>query len=440
MFLLALQLAALTPTVTESDKSLLVIVLDDVGPEHLEFTPQGQDAGNPVSTPVLSALASTGIRYTNFQTMPNCSPTRAALLTGRYPHRTGIGQAIKPGETAELPATEATIADRLAARGYATMLAGKWHLGEVDPEQVCAMGFQSWTGAQENLSGAANYWYWERYDDTAEAGAAWSLETAYAPSVTTDAALAWIQAQSGPWFAMVSYNLAHAPYHEPPGFAGMCASPLEKYRAMIECLDGEVGRLLAGVSLEEVTVLVLSDNGSPGPMAMLPNTAEHSKGTAYRGGIETTMICAGYAVQRAINTGKNTAGQVLTGHANAVDICATAMRLMPPIMPDPGGWPLTDSLPLYTATGKWIDTAREWTFSERFEPNGVAPGGPYTELSRAVEEHGYKAVWNELGEVELFDVVSDPWETVDTLLDGISPEEQATLDGLTARLAEIGIP
>lgn len=217
---------------------------------------------------------------------------------------------------------------------------------------------------------------------------------------------------------------------------GPFATSLERYRAMIEYLDWEIGRLLAGVNLADVTVLVLSDNGPQNNVLQWPNTAGKSKFTAYRGGIETTMIAAGYAVNRAIAGGKNTAGQVLSGHAHVVDIYRTALRICPG--PDPGGWPVTDSLPLYSLTGQWLDGPHGWNFTERAEPLGVTPGGPYTDLSRAVEEIGYKAVWSTTT-VELFDVWDDPWETVDLLADGVSAQEQAVLDGLTARLTEIGL-
>jgi arylsulfatase A-like enzyme len=206
---------------------------------------------------------------------------------------------------------------------------------------------------------------------------------------------------------------------------------------MIEYLDGEVGRLLAGVNLEDVTVLVLSDNGSPPSKAMAPNTAEHAKFTAYRGGVETTAIVAGYAVRRAIAGKKNYAGQELTGHAHAVDFYKTALRLCPG--PDPGGWPAADSLALYTAQGKWVDPPRSWNFTELAEPLGVPPGGPYTKLSRAVESGDYKAVWDETGAVELYDVTVDQNETLDLLADGIDAGEQAALDGMAVVLGGLGL-
>lgn len=417
----------------EPAPSLIVVLLDDVGMEHVSWSPQGQDAGNPVATPTLSALAAEGLRFTNLWTTPVCSSTRAALLTGKYGHRTGVGCVIPPGSSYALAETEATIADRLQVRGYETFLGGKFHLGE-DPELPCAIGFSTWVGAQGNLGNGGNYWDWGRWDDTNACSATWTEETAYAPTVTTDAALAWIGAQEGAWFALVGYNLAHAPWHDPPGM-GPFKTNLERYRAMIEYLDSEIGRLLACVDLDEVTVLILSDNGSPPGMALPPNTPEHSKFTSYRGGVETTMIVAGHAARRAIDLGKNTAGQEIAGHAHVVDLYRTALKLCPG--PDPGGWPAVDSVSLYSTFDGFV-APREWNFTELAEPLGVPPGGPYEELSRAVEADGWKAVYD-LDGVELYLVASDPWEVDNVLLDGISPEEQAVLDDFGVKLAGLGL-
>lgn len=150
------------------------------------------------------------------------------------------------------------------------------------------------------------------------------------------------------------------------------------------------------------------------------------------------MAClvAGGAVRGAIAAGHNYPGQRMHGHAHAVDFYATALALLPG--DDPGAWPDTDSRALFQPAHGWLERSRDWNFTERAQPLGAPPGGPYEKLSRAAEENDYKAVWT-VSAVQLYDVLVDPWENIDLLADGISPGEQLILDGLTARLAEIGL-
>jgi arylsulfatase len=89
--------------------------------------------GSEIETPNLDALAGRGLRYVNFHVTPLCSPTRAALLTGRNPHSVGVGMVTHidpgfPGYASELPANQPTLAEVLRAAGYSTLMVGKWHL------------------------------------------------------------------------------------------------------------------------------------------------------------------------------------------------------------------------------------------------------------------------------------------------------------------------
>jgi arylsulfatase A-like enzyme len=427
---MALSLLGLAPAGDAPD-SLLLVVIDDVGAEHLDWTDEGRDAANPVSTPAMSALAAEGIVYENLWATPCCSPTRAALLTGRYGHRTGVGNILSPSSSFALPATEATVADRLGIRGYPTALFGKWHLGN-RPEHPCSMGFGRWDGTSGNLE---DYFVWLRVQDAPDTAANVFPTAGYATTVQTDAAIDWITGQTGPWFACVWFNAAHHPFHTPPG-SGPIPKAQDQYRATIEHLDGEIARLVSVLDLDDVTVWLMSDNGASDKVSQWPVQNGKGKFSAYRGGIEVACLVAGGAVRRAIAAGHNAPGQRMRGHAHAVDFYATALTLMPG--PDGDGWPGTDSRSLYLPAHRWLEGSRDWNFTERAAPVGIVPGGPYNELDRAVEENGYKAIWT-VEAVELYDVLLDPWETTDLLADGISAAEQQILDGLTARLGEIGL-
>ena len=423
-------------------KSTLLVLLDDVGSEYLSFM---DPAIAPARTPVLESLVSEGLLFDNFWSAATCSAARGMLLTGRYGLRTGVGDLVRPNSNFELPAAEVTLAEKMLARGYATGMFGKWHLG-YDPEAPCEQGFQVWSGSLGNLPYSltpfpGGFYDWVRYDDTNQTTAILSQETTYATTSTTDEAMAWIQAQSGAWFSYVAYNDAHKPWDLPPGYTG----PTDKvsvYIAKIEYLDSELGRLLSVVDLDETTVFIISDNGSPKGVEQLPNMLGKSKFTVYRGGVEMPCIVAGHHVRKAVARGLNSPGQVLSGSTHIVDVYRTVLGISPNIggPGNAGQLKPLDSISLYKAGQGFRDTARAWTFVERFEANGAPPNGPYTLLRRAVEENGYKSIEPDMNSPrELYDTALDPWELFDLLADGISPAEQAVLDSLDARLQTLGL-
>ncbi|MFT3967707.1 MAG: arylsulfatase [Sphingobium sp.] len=138
------QLPPPAPAAPQRTPNFLVIVADDLG-----FSDLGAFGGE-IRTPHLDALAKRGVRFTDFHTAPACSPTRAMLLTGTDPHRVGLGamelvtpnQQGKRGLEGYLRADNATLAELLAARGYRTLLSGKWHLGSAPGQDPHDRGFQ----------------------------------------------------------------------------------------------------------------------------------------------------------------------------------------------------------------------------------------------------------------------------------------------------------
>ena len=135
--------------------NIVLIVADDMGYGDFGLYSEGR-----VHTPALDALACNSLRLTqHYSGSPVCSPSRAALLTGRYPHRTG---AITPQETLgndRIALDEATIADSMRAAGYATGLVGKWHNGALDPKyHPNARGFDEFTGFRGGWMDYYNWW------------------------------------------------------------------------------------------------------------------------------------------------------------------------------------------------------------------------------------------------------------------------------------------
>src|SRR4051812_5537676 len=127
--------------------NIVIILADDMGYGDLSAF------GNPnVNTPRLDAMAAAGQKWTNFYVQPVCSPSRAALLTGRLPVRSGMygmptgtaPKVMRDNAAQGLPADEITIAEVLKSRGYATGMVGKWHLGSLPPFLPIRQGFDYW--------------------------------------------------------------------------------------------------------------------------------------------------------------------------------------------------------------------------------------------------------------------------------------------------------
>src|ERR1051325_1741197 len=121
--------------------NIVFIMCDDLGYGDLGCY------GSKIRTPNLDRMAAEGIRFTNFSSAdPVCSPSRAALLTGRYPTRVGVPRVLFPQDTGGLNADEVTLASALKSRGYKTMCIGKWHLGRPDAYLPTSRGFDEYFG------------------------------------------------------------------------------------------------------------------------------------------------------------------------------------------------------------------------------------------------------------------------------------------------------
>jgi arylsulfatase A-like enzyme len=411
--------------------SVIVVVLDDIGADQISAHPSA--AADPPPTPTIGALAAEGLSFTNAWGAPRCSPARACLLTGRFPFRTGIGALVQPGTTHGLQAAEITLAERLRARGYRTALFGKWHLG-LDPEGPCDQGFEVFVGTQGNLDHSRDYWDWDRIDDTAGGRATVSTSSEYSTTTLTDAALAWIASESRPYFAVLAYHAAHEPVHcPPPALQHECTETtgdIEDFRGMVESVDSEIRRIVAGIDRTNTTLIVVGDNGTRDEWT---GVSGKSKGSVYRRGIEIPMILWGAAVDRADQRGTQD-----PGHAHIADLYSTVLALLPG--DGDGGMQVLplDSVSLY-GEGRFASN-RAWNFTERFQPLGAPAAGPYVALHRAVEDSaGFKLICRESGERELYATAADPEEERDLLADGIDSAEQAILDGLDVVLKDLGL-
>ncbi|MDP6056555.1 MAG: sulfatase-like hydrolase/transferase [Dehalococcoidia bacterium] len=283
--------------------NIVLMVADDMGYGDFGLYSEGR-----VHTPALDELASQGIRLTqHYAGSAVCSPSRAALLTGRYPIRTG---AVTPQEVLgndRIALGESSIADSFKAAGYATGMVGKWHNGALDPRfHPNARGFDEFAGF---CGGWADYYRWNLDRN----GILEKSDERYLTDVLADEAASFIDRhQSESFFLMVTWNAPHSPLQAPEEVtqryvdAGFELATAIIY-AMIEVMDRGIAKVreaLRSAGIEDDTLLMFtSDNGPafrhrndqvpagvPLDSVRFNNGFAGAKGSVYEGGIRVPMI------------------------------------------------------------------------------------------------------------------------------------------------------
>lgn len=237
--------------------NVLLIMTDDQG--YGDFSIHG----NPtLKTPHIDALGRQSVRFDRFYVNSFCSPTRAALLTGRYPLRTGVYGVTHGKET--MRQDESTLAELLQPAGYRTGCFGKWHNGEHFPHTPPGQGFDEFFGFHNG--------HWNNYfDSDLLRGAKFEPTKGYITDVLTDEALAFIKTnREQPFLCYVAYNAPHSPYQVPDRYfneykARGLDDTLAAFFGMCACVDDNVGRLLKLLDelklADNTIVLFLTDNG-----------------------------------------------------------------------------------------------------------------------------------------------------------------------------------
>ena len=251
-----------------SRPNVILILTDDQGYGDLHFH------GNPIiKTPNLDRLAQESVRLTDFHVDPTCSPTRAALMTGRYSCRTGVWHTIMGRSL--LRRDEVTMAQLFRQAGYRTAIFGKWHLGDSFPYRPWDRGFEE---CLIHLGGGIgqgpDYWGNTYFSPTLCHNGTWEKHEGYCTDIFFREALKYITAhRDEPFFVYLATNAPHAPlqveerYAQPYREAGL-PDNLARFYGMITNIDENVGRLLDALKelrLEEKTILVfMTDNGTAG--------------------------------------------------------------------------------------------------------------------------------------------------------------------------------
>lgn len=416
-----------------SAQSVLLIVADDLGVERLSC--YGVNAAN-ANTPSLDALAAAGTVIETAWSAPVCSPTRAMLLTGRYPFRTGVGHIFAPSGSRFLKSSELTLAE--AAPEVASAIFGKWHLADANPlfyGLPASQGFDHHVGTLTSFPNAPGPGGDTYFDWTKITNGQPSQVSAYATTELVDDAVAWIESRDGPWFAAAMFHAPHPPFHKPPQALhtlqlppGPAAdAPGIHHRAMTEAMDTEIGRLLEAVDLATTLVLFVGDNGTPGASAEGELMANHAKGTLYEGGIHVPMIAAGFGVRGGLRMG---------GLVSVVDVFPTVLGALG-VVP-----PASDGVDLLRPLRIGLPSQRGIAFTELYKPN--APGGASFAVE-AARSARFKLIRRNLvsgdpsleGE-EFYNLVNDPLEERDLLLTPMSPAEVEAFVALGLVLDDLG--
>ncbi|MBK8099423.1 MAG: sulfatase-like hydrolase/transferase [Planctomycetes bacterium] len=409
------------PSAVAQSPNLLVMIGDDMGVDSIGCYQRGT---NPPPTPNLDALAANGIRFTRATACPTCSPTRACIQTGRYPFRTGVGFALGAGAQG-LQASEVILPEVLAGSGYGLAMVGKWHLGNA--QGAATPNLAGWPHYVGNLQGVLpSYTSWQKVTNGTTA-----LETAYATTETVDEALAWLAGRPEPWCLMVCFNAAHTPLHEPPaglhtynlGGLNPNTTPVPFFKAMVQSMDSEIGRLLTGIggaTLANTNVVFVGDNGTTSQTTRAPFIPGHGKGTLYQGGVEVPLLVQGPAVVRP--------GRVSDALVDGVDLFVTMSALcgVDARATVPANVPL-DGMDLRPLLADTATLVRSFSYTEQF---GSTAGD-----GQAIAASRYKLIRFDAGTMELYDLPADPFEQNDLLAGTLSASAAAALVDLQVQLA-----
>ncbi len=249
--------------------NVLVILFDDLG--YGDLSSYGNQL---IRTPRIDALAQQGVKLEQFYSAsPVCTPSRAALLTGRYPSRAHAANHVyfptgspvatirrSLGWANALPQDEVLLPEVLARAGYATGAFGKWHLGDQPGHRPTDFGFRDYFGIlYSNDMNPTTLWRGNEVDTPAD-----QTDQATLTERITDEAVAFLRANAGgPFFAYVPYTAPHLPHHPNPKHSGVSEGGV--YGDVIEDLDSNVGRLidtLRELQVDDNTIIIVtSDNG-----------------------------------------------------------------------------------------------------------------------------------------------------------------------------------
>lgn len=388
--------------------NVLLIIADDMG---VDITP-GYQVNDPMpTTPTLDALRADGLIFTNAWSAPQCTPTRASIMSGKYGIKTGVMRP--PGN---LDLEHQSLFSRMQEEHgdhYANAVIGKWHISSpVDYTHPAQHSIDHYEGLF--TSSVDDYFEWDKVIDESL-----TINEEYATTNLTNAAIDWVADQIDPWFLWLAHVAPHGPFHLPPSdlyTVNDTEDDLGKYIAAIEAMDHEIGRLLDSMDDEtrdNTIILFVGDNGTPGPVIQNFPT-NHSKGTLYEGGVRVPFFISGKGVSRK--------GEEDDNLCHVVDLYATILELTSTSLQ--GG--VNNSMSLKPLLSCDTRLTREYVYTD-YEDGNV--------LGWAIRNQDYKMIADENGRLEFYKISEDILEEND-LVNDLTSEESTLLNAMQAE-AEI---
>lgn len=396
---------------------ILIILADDFGWNDVGYH------GSEIRTPTIDRLAASGARLDQYYVQPVCTPTRASLMTGRYPMRMGLQVGvIRAWDQHGLPAGERTLPEMLREADYTTALTGKWHLGHADEDHLpTRRGFDFQYG---HYLGMIDYFTHSHFD-----GHDWHRqdqplrEEGYATRLIADEAVHRIMNhdREGPLFLYVAFNAPHTPLQVPPayleGYERIADERRRVLAAMMTCMDEEIGRILAALRrrdmADDTLVIFSSDNGGAVYAGASNGPLRAGKGSLYEGGVRVPAIAAW--------PGRIAPGTTIGEPIHIADWYPTLAKLAGASI---GSSKDLDGYDISSVILEGSDTPREEILHNVTELSGALRRGRWKLVvngnHRRSEEQNRTAPV-----VELFDIAADPYEQ--TNLADRHPEKVAEL-------------
>jgi arylsulfatase A-like enzyme len=422
------------PEGTSPKPNIVYIVADDLGWKDLGFH------GSDIKTPNLDKLAAGGVKLEQFYVQPMCTPTRAALLTGRYPFRYGLQTAVIPaGAKYGLATDEWLLPQALKEAGYTTAIIGKWHLGNADqnywPRQ---RGFDYQYGP---LIGEIDYFTHE-----AEGIVDWFrdnkqlVEKGYSTTLLGDDAVRFINEQNPtkPFFLYLAFNAPHTPYQAPQEYLDRYKNITDEarraYAGSITAMDDQIGRVVDALDKkkmrDDTLIVFMSDNGGTRNAMFTGAIADVSKikipcdNGPYREGKGTVFEGGTRVVAFANWPGHIPAGTTVKEIIHVVDMYSTLTKL--------AGASIAKCKPL-DGLDVW-GTISEGKMSPRTEVvYNIEP------FHAAVRQGEWKLIWRPTlpSSEELYNIAQDPSEKNNVAAE--HPEIVAALQKRAQELAAAGV-
>ena len=375
--------------------NVVLVITDDQG-----YGDVAAHGNKVIQTPNLDWLHAHSTRLTNFHVDPTCSPTRSALMTGRYSSRTGVWHTIMGRSL--LRADEVTVADVFADSGYRTGIFGKWHLGDNYPSRPQDRGFhETLCHGGGGVGNAPDFWGNDYFDDTYWHNGVPKPFKGYCTDVFFDNALKFIEANKDkPFFCYIPTNAPHGPYRVPERYADVYRKKgvrggRANFYGMITTIDENMGRLykkLTTLGIENDTILIfMTDNGtSAGEAAGMRGR----KGSEYDGGHRVPFFIRWPGkLQEGRDVGR------LSAHIDVLPTLAELCGLKKPEKVELDGASL---VPLLTGEGKGWPDRTLIVHSQRIEhPQKWRKSAVMTER------------WRLVNGKQLFDIQADPGQKKD---------------------------